>query len=199
MDAFESLVTSLLERQGFWVRSSFKVELTKDEKKQIGRPSSPRWEIDLVAYKGGSNDLFAIECKSYLDSRGVSISAFNGTDESFAARFKLFTEPLLRKVVLNRLVQQLQGRKAIAKRPKVTLCLVAGKIVSEGDRAQIQDHFKKNGWLFWDDKWLRDSLKSAAEGGYENDIADVVAKLLLRGGDGGANSGVHPTPASGRG
>ncbi len=199
MDAFESLVTSLLERQGFWVRSSFKVELTKDEKKQIGRPSSPRWEIDLVAYKGGSNDLLAIECKSYLDSRGVSISAFDGTDESFAARFKLFTEPLLREVVLNRLVVQLQERKAIAEKPNVKLCLVAGKIVSEGDRTQLHDHFKKNRWLLWDDKWLRSSLKSAADGGYENDIADVVAKLLLRGTEGGANNGVHPTPASGRG
>ena len=180
MDAFESLVTSLLERQGFWVRSSFKVELTKEEKKQVGRPTSPRWEIDVVAYKGGSNELFAIECKSYLDSRGVSISAFNGADKRFASRFKLFTEPLLREVVLNRLVAQLQERKAIAKRPRVKLCLVAGKIASENDRTQLKDHFNKNGWVFWDKEWLKHSLESAAEGGYENDIADVVAKILKR-------------------
>src|SRR5712692_6669224 len=187
MDAFESLVTSLLERQGFWVRSSFKVELTKDEKRRIGRPSSPRWEIDLVAYKGGTNELYAIECKSYLDSRGVSISAFDGTDESFAARFKLFTEPLLREVVLRRLVAQLVAQNAIALNPQVRLCLVAGKIVSDGERTQLREHFSKNGWVLWDGEWLRKSLTRIADGGYENDIADVVAKLLLRGGDKGAS------------
>ena len=32
MDSFESLVATLLGREGFWVRSSFKVELTKAEK-----------------------------------------------------------------------------------------------------------------------------------------------------------------------
>lgn len=114
MDAFESVVASLLERQGYWVRSSYKVELSKSEEREIGRPSSPRWEVDLVAYKGGSNELLAIECKSYLDSRGVSISAFDSTDESFAARFKLFSELLLREFVLNRLVLQLEGQNAIA-------------------------------------------------------------------------------------
>jgi hypothetical protein len=49
MDSFESLVASILEREGFWVRSNFKVDLTKEEKRTIGRPSSPRWEIDLLA------------------------------------------------------------------------------------------------------------------------------------------------------
>ncbi len=42
MDAFESLTKTPLEREGFWVRSSFKVNLTKEDKKAIGRPSCPR-------------------------------------------------------------------------------------------------------------------------------------------------------------
>jgi len=57
MDSFEALIESLLEREGFWVRSSFKVNLTKADKRAISRPSCPRWEIDLVAYKSESNEL----------------------------------------------------------------------------------------------------------------------------------------------
>jgi len=37
MDAFESLVSSILDRDGFWTRTEYKVELTKDEKREIGR------------------------------------------------------------------------------------------------------------------------------------------------------------------
>lgn len=48
MDAFESVVATILEREGFWVRTSFKVRLTKDDKHAINRPSSPRWEIDVL-------------------------------------------------------------------------------------------------------------------------------------------------------
>jgi len=50
MNAFEALIALLLRRQGYWVQTSFKVKLTKAEKRRIGRPSSPRWELDLVAY-----------------------------------------------------------------------------------------------------------------------------------------------------
>jgi Holliday junction resolvase len=37
----------------------------------IGRPSSPRWDIDIIAYKGAINEVLVVECKSYLDSRSV--------------------------------------------------------------------------------------------------------------------------------
>ena len=43
MDSFETLVGFLLEKDGYWVRTSVKVGLTTREKKKIGRPSSPRW------------------------------------------------------------------------------------------------------------------------------------------------------------
>ena len=184
MDAFESLVTMLLEREGFWVRSSFKVELTKEEKRQIGRHSSPRWELDLVAYKGATNELRIVECKSYLDSRGVSIAAFDGKNPDFAARFKLFNEPKLQQVVFDRLVAQLVKRGSIAPDPKLSLCLVAGKIVTNTDRKKLKAHFAARGWLLWDDVWLSEALHSVAAGGYENEIAAVVAKLLLRGENG---------------
>src|SRR5947207_1589176 len=107
MDAFERVVVSLLEREGFWVRSSIKVELTKAEKVRIGRPSSPRWELDIIGYQPRNNELWVVECKSYLDSRGVQLCAFNGKNPAFAKRFKLFCEPLTRKVVFSRLEKQL--------------------------------------------------------------------------------------------
>ncbi len=71
MDAFESLISMLLRHEGYWTTPSFKVELTPADKAKIGRESSPRWEIDLVAYKPSTDELLAVECKSLLDSTGV--------------------------------------------------------------------------------------------------------------------------------
>ncbi|HEY0160965.1 MAG TPA: helix-turn-helix domain-containing protein [Thermoanaerobaculia bacterium] len=59
MDAFEQLVATVLDRNGYWVRTSVKVALTPEEKREIGRPSSPRWELDVVAYCGLTNELLA--------------------------------------------------------------------------------------------------------------------------------------------
>ncbi|HEY2415704.1 MAG TPA: hypothetical protein VGI40_25925 [Pirellulaceae bacterium] len=181
MDAFERVVVSLLEREGFWVRSSIKVELTKAEKVQIGRHSSPRWELDVVAYKPKTNELWVVECKSYLDSRGVQICAFNGKNEGFAKRFKLFCEPRTREVVFHRLEQQLLECGAIRKNPKIKLCLAAGRIATAKDRDALRTHFSERGWILWDEEWIAERLATVAKGGYENDVTAVVAKLLLRG------------------
>lgn len=88
MDAFESVVATILQHRGYWVRSSFKVDLPKAEKARLGRPSLPRPELDLVAYKGQGNVVRVVECKSYLDSVGVSMSAFDGSNAKLAERFK---------------------------------------------------------------------------------------------------------------
>jgi len=42
MDAFESVVGEILWRDGYWVQTSLKVELTPEDKAAIGRPTSPR-------------------------------------------------------------------------------------------------------------------------------------------------------------
>jgi len=47
MDHFESIMCTLLEAEGYWVRRSFKVNVTKKEKRHVGKPSIPRPEIDL--------------------------------------------------------------------------------------------------------------------------------------------------------
>jgi hypothetical protein len=55
MDAFEQVVSEILWMDGHWVRTSVKVDLAKEEKVLIGRPSSPRWELDIVGYSGRDN------------------------------------------------------------------------------------------------------------------------------------------------
>lgn len=179
MDAFESVVATILMRDGFWVQTSLKVDLTKDEKCQIKRPSSPRWEIDIVGYRPGDNLLRVVECKSYLDSRGVSIAAFD-PKKRFATRFKLFNESKTREVIFRRLVAQLADSRAIQpKKLKIQLCLAAGRIVNR-DTEKIQALFDANGWLLFDQEWLKSRLKDIADEGYDNAIAAVTAKLLLR-------------------
>jgi hypothetical protein len=178
MDSFETVVATILERDGFWVRTSLKVELTKEEKREIGRPSSPRWEIDVVGYRAGDNRLRVVECKSYLDSGGVNISAFDPTSK-FSGRFKLFNEPITRDVVFRRLDAQLVDSKAIRPNPRIELCLAAGKIVN-GNTDPIRQHFQLKGWLLFDPEWLRQQLLHIAADGYDNAVAAVTAKLLLR-------------------
>jgi hypothetical protein len=180
MNAFEQLVGMLLERKGYWVRSDFKVDLSKEEKRKIGRPSSPRWELDIVAYKPSKNEVLVVECKSYLDSRGVTSSSFDGTNEKLARRYKLFIDGGLRETVLKRLVLQLEEAGLCRPAPTVILCLVAGRIATEQDRAELAGKFNRAGWELWDDKWIRDTLMEIASSSYEDDVSSVVAKILLR-------------------
>jgi hypothetical protein len=178
MDAFEHVVGTILEKEGFWVRTSYKVELTKAEKREIGRPSSPRWELDILAYRPGDNLLRVVECKSYLDSRGVSILGFTSSNR-FAERFKLFNDENLRTVVFRRLVAQLIDVNAIRRNPRIQLCLAAGKIVA-GDFKAIQNRFDELGWLLFHPALLREELIKVARSGYDNSVAAVTAKLLMR-------------------
>lgn len=181
MDAFEQLVSEILWMEGYWVRTSVKVELTKEEKRLIGLPSAPRWEIDIVAYNGRENLLRIVECKSYFDSTGVRASAFDGSNSKHAKRYKLFNNAKLRRVVFSRLSLQLAKSGACRAAPKIKLSLAAGKVRNDSDRAAIRAHFEKQGWELWDEPWLRERLKRMAQQGYENQVSAVVAKLLLRG------------------
>lgn len=178
MQAFETLVAALLERKGYWTRLSVKVELTKEEKRQIGRPSSPRWELDVIAYKAATNELYVVECKSYLDSGGVRLSSFDGTSEKGAARYKLFNDTNLRRVVCNRLSIQLVEAGFCPSPPKMTLCLAAGNIYQNA--SHLREHFEHNDWLLWDGDWVRQELAELSKSGYDNTAAAIVSKLLLR-------------------
>ena len=178
MDAFETVIAAILQRQGYWTLTSVKVELTKEEKRAIGRHSSPRWELDIVAYRGKDNEVRVVECKSYLDSRGVAREAFDGSNRKAEKRYKLFVEDTLRKVVLGRLEHQLVSGGFCAKNPTIRLGLAAGKI--HGDESCLQAHFKKNSWLLLGPEYIRQELKKLRDSGYENSVVAVVTKLLMR-------------------
>lgn len=178
MNAFESIVGQLMEREGYWIRSNYKVNLTKEEKQAIGKPSSPRWEIDLVGYNPLANVLRIIECKSYLDSTGVYAKDFNEGGQYNSHRYKLFTDRELRRVVIAAVVCQLSEIGACSPVPKIELCLVAGKTATAKDKTAILELFEVQGWHFFDDAWMRGCLRKMASDGYENSVASVVAKLL---------------------
>ncbi|MEQ8369302.1 MAG: hypothetical protein RIE31_08040 [Alphaproteobacteria bacterium] len=179
MDAFETLVSEIFWRKGFWVQNNLKVELTKEEKRKIGRPTAPRWELDVVAYKGGLNELLVVECKSYIDWVGVSFAAFE-EGGLHSSRYKLFNDSTLRTLVLDRLKQQLCRTGLVAANPTITLALACEKIRNDKDREKIRAHFDTQGWELFDEAWLQDELKEMSKGSYENSAAAVVAKLLLR-------------------
>ena len=182
MDSFEDLIKTILERKGYWVRPRFKVELTKKEKVKIGRPSSPRWELDLLAYRASINEIIVGECKSFLDSPGVRASGFvmPGNKQRRTSRYKLFNEPTLRRVIFARLTKQLVSAGLVRRHPRIRLCLIAGNIASAADRYRLTKHFQRKKWVLWDDVWIRRELERLAAAGYDDEVASVVAKLLLR-------------------
>ena len=178
MDAFEQLAADIFWNEGYWVRTSVKVELTREEKIRIGRHSAPRWEIDLIAYRATTNELLALECKSYLDSGGVHAAHFT-PDHKLAGRYKLFNDALLRDTVLERLRLQCVERGLCPSDVTVRLGFIYGH-ATKGNATLLKRRFDEAGWELFDAKWLFGHLKKMAGGGYENSTAAVVAKLLLR-------------------
>lgn len=178
MDAFEHTVALILEGEGYWTRTSFKVELTKDEKRRVGRPTTPRWEIDVVAYKPAENLLLAVECKSYLDSPGVDPLDLS-PDGKYASRYKLFNDDILRQTVLDRLALQLETKGLVRSKPKTTLVLAAGK-VRPGTEDVLRAKLARGAHGFLGPSRIVESLLSLSGRDYENDVATVVAKLICR-------------------
>ncbi len=180
MDSFEKVIADILERKGYWTRICVKVGLTKEDKIAIGRPSSPRWELDVVGYRGHDNELLVLECKSYLDSPGVDVATFAGKNKEDEKRYKLFFEQKLRNVVLNRLSKQLVDEGFCAPRPKIKFGLAAGKIRG-ADEKGISSYFKKRKWELLTPRDIQRELNTLRNAKYENNVATVVVKLLLRG------------------
>ena len=91
MDYFEGLIKTLLEHDGYWVRQSFKIGLTKQEKRDIGKHSMPGPEVDILTFKPEMNHVIAFESKSYLDSPGVKLAELEESYDIPEGRYKLFT------------------------------------------------------------------------------------------------------------
>jgi hypothetical protein len=179
MDAFEDLTARLLWREGYWTRQSYKVDLTKEDKVALGKYSMPRPEIDIVAFRPSTNTVAWVECKSYLDSTGVHIGAFDGTKPNFAKRFRMFNDAAYWDLVTQRFVEQLRrdGLVPATPAPAVEYWLVAGRIAG-GCHESVPAHFAANGWTLRDRTWIRTSLQAIAKEGYEDDVVTMAAKLL---------------------
>jgi hypothetical protein len=179
MDHFESIISTLLEADGYWVRRSFKVNLTKEEKRQIGKHSIPRPEIDLLAFHFQSNKVFAVEAKSYLDSPGVKLSELQEAHEVPAGRYKLFTSPRYCSIVMSRLLQDLIALGMANSNTEIFLGLATGNVY-QGKSEQIREVMKEKKWLFWSPEDIKRKVTALAERGYENDPAIITAKILMR-------------------
>ncbi len=179
MDYFENLVKRLLESEGYWVKQSVKVNLTKSEKKELGKPSIPRPEIDLIGYKPLENKLLIMEVKSYLDSSGVSFSEISKNYKIPEGRYKLFTCSHYRNIIFKRLVTDLYKQGLIIKNPKLVFALAAGNVHSK-DEPKIKELFKSNGWFFYSPGELADAVRDFANIPYDNDPFVMTSKLLAK-------------------
>lgn len=176
--AFEDLVDRLLRRQGYWTSHSVKVTLTADDKHSLGKPSLPRPELDLIAYRPASNVLALIECKSYLDSTGVTIAAFNGTNLKFAERFRLFTDKRFRVLITDRVLEQLAATGSIPlETPSVEYWLVAGRIAPHSFDPLTSLFEQQPGWVLKDRTWIAECLQAMGGDAYEDDIVTMAMKL----------------------
>lgn len=90
---------------------SDKVNLLKAKKVELGKLSLPRPEIDILAYQVSQYLLLWVECKSYLDSRGVTIAPFMDKNDKGADRYEVFTRPDYRRIATGEFVKQLVASK----------------------------------------------------------------------------------------
>lgn len=179
MISFEYVAAMLLEDEGYWTRTRFKVPVSKQDKKDLGNPSMPRPEIDVVGYKPRTNELRLVECKSYLDSGGVSVKHLT-PGSKYASRLKFFNNQALRKLVERRVLEQLAETGSLSKmQPKIRWELFAGRL-KPGEDADVKRMLFDAGWLLRHPSQIADGLRRFAERGYEDELATVVTKLLER-------------------
>jgi len=179
MDHFESIISTLLETEGYWVRRSFKVNVSKEEKRQIGKPSIPRPEIDLLALHFSKNEVLAFEAKSFLDSPGVKLAQLQDVRDVPEGRYKLFTSACFRSIILSRLLQDLVSFGMANSQTKISIGLAAGKVY-QGQSEQIREFMQARGWSFWSPEDIKQKVMALARRDYENDPAIITAKILLR-------------------
>ena len=180
MDHFESIIATLLEAENYWVRRSFKVIVTKEEKSQIiGKPSIPRPEIDLLAFRFSENEVIALEVKSFFDSPGVRFADLQEEHEVPKGLYKVFTSERYRSVVLSALLRDLIAGGMANSDTKVTLGLAAGKVYKK-QSDQIREFMNQKNWFFWSPEDIKKRVAALAERRYENDPAIITAKILTR-------------------
>jgi len=181
MNAFEDIVALYLE-EGYWVRQHVKVhEITKEDKRNLGRYSMPTPEIDIVALNVKENELLLVEVKSLLDSYGVWYEAVSGTDKNEEAikRYRLFWDSNFRRVITERLRQEYFRKGLINENTKIACALAAGNIHPRTDAARIREYFAKagRGWKLFSPEDIKSKIRKFAEKGWEDNLVVMTAKL----------------------
>jgi hypothetical protein len=178
LDHFESIISTLLEADNYWVRRSFKVKLTGNDKLLTCKRCIPRPEIDLLAFDFFRNEVIALEVKSYLNSPGVKLIDLQQDHDLSEGLYKLFTSKRYRDIVLLRLHQQLIDCGMANEHTKVTLGLAAGKVYqSKSD--SIRELLEGKGFKFWSPEYIKNKVMELAKLPYENDQAIITAKILF--------------------
>jgi len=179
MDYFEGILATLLRADGYWVHPSYKVNLTTEDKRKIRKPSMPRPEIDLLAFKSSENRVIALEAKSYFDSGGVPLSQLQEEHDVPEGRYKLFTSERYRKIVFEKLLEQLTAAGMASSSTQIKLGLAAGNVYGN-QSDQISAFMQAKGWLFFSPENIKEKVEDLARMGYENDPAIITAKILQR-------------------
>lgn len=178
MDHFENIVRLLLEAEGYWVLSSFKVDLTKEEKVLTGKGTIPRPEIDLLAWRPQDKSILAIEVKSFFNSTGVTLSELQKNHVLAEGKYKLFTTPRYREIVFKRTILDLISRGYLNEPIPIQLGLVAGK-VKNSDHENLKIFMRKKGWFYWSPDDVKRKVISLATSKYENEALHICAKIIL--------------------
>lgn len=181
MDQFERLVATLLEADGYWVRQSHRIKLTSEEKAEIeSHHTSPRVEIDLIAYKPATNDLQIIEVKSFHDSdSGVTCSDIDGTNSNSDKKYPLVRNPARRELTQRLVLRDLQDQGLVTSTAVPSYCLVLGK-ASPGESNKIRNYLLSIMWRYWGPEDIKARLQKLAKTGYRDDLVYFTAKSLLR-------------------
>jgi len=180
MNAFENIVAQYLEEEGYWVRQSVKIDISKEDKERIGKKTMPRPEIDLVALKVKENELLLIEAKSFLDSPGVRFYGVSDKNQKDAKRYRLFTNSNYRDIVTKRIREEYLKKGLINENTKIKYALAAGNIYSN-DEQKIKNYFAEKGWRLFTPNELKNKIKELSEKKWEDNMVTITAKLILRG------------------
>jgi len=179
MDAFENIVAQLLIEDDFWVMTSVRVDLTKEEKKEINKPTTPRPEIDIIAFNLKNNTLFLIEVKSFFDSRGVVFSELQKKSDIQKGRYKLLTSDKYRNIISKRLFEDLNKKGLINTKTKISYGLIAGNVY-QNKESEIKEYFNSKKWLFWGPSEIKSKVIKLSSKGYENNPVTIASKIILR-------------------
>ncbi len=181
MDHFENIAKTLLERDGYWVFQSFKVQLSPEQKRRIDNSkwSIPRPEIDLLALNVPKSTVIAFEVKSFFDSAGVALADLAADHAVPTGRYKLFTCKRYRDIVFEQLREDLLRLGMITPAFQIRLGLIAGN-GRKGDIDKLREHFIQRQWEFWTPEDVKLRVQKFSSEGYSNDPAVITAKILQR-------------------